>query len=156
MIASRPRRSSGFTLLEIMIVTAIIGMLLSMAIPTFKTVRRSTQNTTYANDVRTIAGLMEQYATEYGVWPSTSAAGAVPTGLEDSINDRIWTQRNSLGGQFFLLRNEGNVVAGIASEGHNADLQQILSIDEKMDDGSLIAGIIRLDGTRLIYVLQSN
>ena len=139
-----------------MIVTAIIGMLLSMAIPTFRTVRRSTQNTTYANDARTIAGVMEQYATEFGVWPAASAAGAVPAGLEESINDRIWTERNSLGGQFFLLRNEGNVVAGIASEGHHADLEQILAIDEKIDDGSLISGLIRLDGTRLIYVLESN
>lgn len=150
------RTRRGFTLLEIMIVAAIIGMLLSIAIPTFRSVRRSSQNTAFANDLRAISSVLEQYATEHGVWPVGSLPGAIPTGLEGSLNDRVWTARNPIGGQFFIVRDESGARAGIGCVGHVAQIDQIAELDSKIDDGGLASGLLRLDGDRIVYILERN
>jgi len=55
-------RRSGFTLVEIMIVVAIIGMLASIAIPAFLKSRGSAQTTACINNLRQIDAAKEQWA----------------------------------------------------------------------------------------------
>jgi len=57
--------NQGFTLVEIMIVVAIIAMLASIAVPGFLRARKRSQGTMIKNDLRLIDGAMEQYAIEY-------------------------------------------------------------------------------------------
>lgn len=54
-------RRSGFTLIEIMIVIAIVGVLAAIAVPSFREARkRANQRACYAN-IKTIAGALIQY-----------------------------------------------------------------------------------------------
>jgi len=55
---------SGFTLVEIMIVVAIIGLLAAIAIPNFVRARESAQLNSIANNLRILEGAKEQYALE--------------------------------------------------------------------------------------------
>jgi type II secretion system protein G len=57
---------SGFTLVEIMIVVAIIGLLAAIAIPNFVKARESAQAKTCVNNLRQIDGAVDQYALENG------------------------------------------------------------------------------------------
>ena len=59
-------RIHGFTLVEIMIVVAIIGLLAVIAIPGFMRARRRAQATEITNDLRLIAAAVDQYAIETG------------------------------------------------------------------------------------------
>src|SRR5437879_4166064 len=61
-IRLRPR--SGFTLVEIMIVVAIIGLLAVIAIPNFMKSRETTQVKTCINNLRQIDGVKQQWALE--------------------------------------------------------------------------------------------
>jgi prepilin-type N-terminal cleavage/methylation domain-containing protein len=65
----------GFTLVEIMIVVAIIALLAAIAVPGFLRARKRSQGTTIKNDLRLIDAGIDQYAIEYNLasGPVTSA-----------------------------------------------------------------------------------
>lgn len=60
------KKRVGFTLVEIMIVVAIIGLLAAIAIPAFMKARNSARRNACVNNLRQIDGAKDQYALEYG------------------------------------------------------------------------------------------
>jgi prepilin-type N-terminal cleavage/methylation domain-containing protein len=62
-----PSRWAGFTLVEIMIVVAIIGLLAAIAIPNFVKARAKSQATACINNLRQIEAAVQQVAIEKGL-----------------------------------------------------------------------------------------
>jgi len=58
------KRREGFTLVEIMIVVAIIALLAAIAVPGFLRARKRSQATRILNDLRMIDSAVDQYAIE--------------------------------------------------------------------------------------------
>ncbi len=58
------QRRGGFTLVEIMIVVAIIALLAAIAVPGFLRARKRSQATRILNDLRLIDAAVDQYAIE--------------------------------------------------------------------------------------------
>ena len=95
--AAKSRR--GFTLVEIMIVVAIIALLAAIAVPGFLRARKRSQASKILNDLRMIDSAVDQYAIE------TNRKTGDVVGVTD------WTNYVKKG---TLLYNSGNSLLGTA------------------------------------------
>ena len=75
MLTKFNKRRGGFTLVEIMIVVAIIALLAAIAVPGFLRARKRSQASRVLNDLRLIDSAVDQYAIETA--KSTGSAVAV-------------------------------------------------------------------------------
>jgi prepilin-type N-terminal cleavage/methylation domain-containing protein len=64
MMNTPPLSRKGFTLVEIMIVVAIIALLAAIAVPSFLRARKRSQASRILNDLRMIDSAIDQYAIE--------------------------------------------------------------------------------------------
>ena len=66
MIQKLQSKRSGFTLVEIMIVVAIIALLAAIAVPNFLRARKRSQATRVLEDLRDLDHALDQYAIDNG------------------------------------------------------------------------------------------
>src|SRR5690349_13378921 len=79
MLNKMNKRRGGFTLVEIMIVVAIIALLAAIAVPGFLRARKRSQASRILNDLRLIDSAVDQYAIE-----TNKASG-------QAVNTTDWT-----------------------------------------------------------------
>jgi prepilin-type N-terminal cleavage/methylation domain-containing protein len=79
MKTNKVTRKAGFTLVEIMIVVAIIGLLAAIAIPNFVKARQTAQTNACINNLRIIDAAKQQWALEKG---QQSSATPTDTDIE--------------------------------------------------------------------------
>src|SRR5579864_1646906 len=115
MNRSKAKSHSGFTLVEIMIVVAIIALLAAIAVPGFLRARKRSQASRILNDLRMIDSACDQYAIE------TNRTSGATVAITD------WTNYLKKGS---LLYNSGNSLLGSAYGAQTVDtIPQVPSAD---------------------------
>lgn len=150
------RSRSAFSLVEIMIVMAILLDLAVIALPAFIRSRNSAQNTKFATDLRTCAGAFEMYAAENNKYPASAPAGQVPTGMNIYLRGFPWSDRNSLGGSWVWATQYQNTTAAVVCQFTNPmDEVRMTDIDSRFDNGILATGAFReVDTTHFMYIVE--
>jgi prepilin-type N-terminal cleavage/methylation domain-containing protein len=102
----KSKSSSAFTLVEIMIVVAIIALLAAIAVPGFLRARKRSQASKILNDLRLIDSAVDQYAIE-----TNKASGSI-------VNVSDWTNYLKKGSQLY---NTGADLFGNAYNNQTVD-----------------------------------
>ena len=97
MLNKLNKRRGGFTLVEIMIVVAIIALLAAIAVPGFLRARKRSQASRILNDLRMIDSAVDQYAIETN------------RKTNDPVNTADWTNYLKKGS---VLYNSGKSILG--------------------------------------------
>lgn len=147
---------SAFTLVELMIIVAILGDLAIIALPAFLRSRNMAQNTKFISDLRTCSGAFEMYAAENNKYPATTAPGTVPSGMAVYLHGFPWTSGNSIGGSWiWSLGYQGSTAAVVSEFPHAMDDIRMTDIDTRFDNGILATGAFRnADPTHYFYIVE--
>lgn len=157
-------RARGFTLVEIMVVVAIISFLAMMAVPAFRKLQSRARATATANDLRVFETAFETYASEKGVFPPSASPGELPPEMAGRIKGDDWTQASPIGGHFTWERNVdfgGNKVSAAITitstsdstlTGNAAELEEL---DRILDDGNLSTGNLIFGGSgSVVWIVE--
>ena len=128
MLQSIRKSRGGFTLVEIMIVVAIIALLAAIAVPGFLRSRKRSQATAILNDARVIDGSIDQYAIENNMIGSSTVQTSLLRGYFKP-NSRLYIQAGSttsltdiLGNAYTIGTFDAGVKVNTATEANFTDV----------------------------------
>ncbi|HSX17843.1 MAG TPA: type II secretion system protein [Candidatus Saccharimonadales bacterium] len=85
-MVSLKRKSSGFTIVELLIVIVVIGILAALVIVTYNGIQQKARDTERKTDINAQHGQVEAYQAENGKYPTLG-----------NMQDRSWVQTNLKG-----------------------------------------------------------
>ena len=152
------QKCSGFTLLEIMLVVAIIGLLTVLAIPYFMKHRMRVENITFMDQQRILLASLDRQAITEGNYPPDSPVATMPANLSEYMPRNIhWDKKTPIGGYWDWDNNNNpptssHIYAGLVVNNPNRTTLQMKEIDEKLDDGNLATGNFRRHENGYIFI----
>ena len=160
-------KKSAFTLVELMIIVAIMADVMIVAMPAFIRARNMAQNTKFVTDLRTAVAAFEMYAAEVNRYPADSAPGVIPTGSRASdpgmtvyLNGMAWDSSTAIGGRWDWEPNKWNATAqvgvtyGGGAPGKPDDVR-MADIDFRIDNAALSTGSFRKqDDNSYMYIIE--
>lgn len=78
------RKQGGFTIIELLIVIAIIGILATLVLTNFQGAQAKGRDTVRKNDINSIYQKLEEYYNENGGYPDGDLAGTVAVGINNA------------------------------------------------------------------------
>ncbi len=128
MLRQELNNRSGFTLVEIMIVVAIIALLAAIAVPGFLRARKRSQATAILNDARVIGGAIDEYAIENTVLGSSTFTSSRLKGFFKPAS-RLYVEAGAgtafndiLGNNYSYGTFDGNIVVNSSSTANFTDV----------------------------------
>ncbi len=150
------RRAAGFTLIEIMIVVAIIALLAVIALPSFLRAREQTRKTQFVNSLRVARDAADLFVTEHNGYPSDVTRGVLPAGMATYFNGHFdWTAPTPVGGRWDWDYKVFGFTAGVSVVSPDESPEEMVKIDAMIDDGDLTTGAFRQTaGGRYTWILE--
>ena len=148
------QRKSAFTLVEIMIVVAIIALIAGIALPSFMRARKRAQNIRFIAAMKVASEAFQMYAIEHTGYPADVGPAQVPDAMAPYFGKFAWTLPTPIGGLWDWDYGTVGVKAAISAYQPSVSEDQRLTIDEMIDDGNPDTGSVRVTGGRVTYVVE--
>jgi len=133
--------SAGFTLMEIMIVVAIIGLLAALALPSFQKARIKSQNSAFMNDLRIIDAAINQYIVENKKYPADVNEKIMPPELVPYLKGIDWSKPTPIGGYWDYDYNWG-MTCGIGVMGPQRTAAEMAELGNFVEYGGQFIQVI--------------
>ncbi|MEX0332562.1 MAG: type IV pilin protein [Puniceicoccaceae bacterium] len=145
-------KPGGFSSVELFVLTSVFGLLLLVAIPSYRDKQTNARAGELAEDLRSYGCALWDYHATTGSWPADSQPGAIPEGMGDRLAG--FSEPSPIGGQWDWEGPKACCSASICIDGVECSIRVIQRLDEIMDDGNLSMGLMRYEARRLIMVLD--
>ncbi|MHC5024104.1 MAG: type II secretion system protein [Planctomycetota bacterium] len=160
--AGRQRvRSTGFTLIEIMIVVALIAILAALVVPVIDTSTNEAQQIAFVADLRLFGDAAMRYHFDSGQWLEDSSTGVLPAGWASYIDEEKWTSLTPIGGAWDCELDSYGVKSALGVDfanggGMDRDDAYMEQIDAIFDDGDLTTGQFRRIAAGRYYIVLAD
>jgi general secretion pathway protein G len=141
------RQNQGFTLLELLVVMAILALLVGLGLRTFGSIQQKSRDTKRKQDLASISKTLELYYNDFGHYPLSdngqmlacgeAAAEACVFGdvWQDSSNSTLYMSKlpqDPGGGQYYYLADElGRQYQLFAYLENSEDVDVVLGLDQQ-------------------------
>ena len=141
---------AGFTIIELMVVVATIGILALLGVPSVRLAKDRTEATATANDLRVFTEAVEFYSTAEGAYPNTMVYTAMPPEISSYL-PLVWKDGTY---SWFYIKSDDFTYVYVYNLGFSAE--QSVRLDDIIDDGNIATGDVRiaLNGSGLVYLFD--
>ena len=139
-----PNSCKGFTLIETMVVIAVIGILAAIAIPNYISYRKKANIANAISDLKKFEQGFIAYAIDEGGFPNDSHL-VLPDQpkMANYINPADWGRTTPMGGTYNWEGPDNYPYAGISIFEGTAAEKDLKLLDRMFDDGDLTQGKFR-------------
>lgn len=137
-----------------MVVVAIIGVLVALAIPAFQKARESVQINRFIADLRVASDSFTMYDLDNGGYPPDVTPGVMPDGMDEYLRKMDWNEQTTIGGQWDWDLEQFGFHAGVSVYQPAWPAERMVSVDERLDDGDLTSGLFRERPNGYIYIIE--
>ncbi len=139
----KPSVCGGFTILELMIVSVIVGILASIVMPSYRQHIRKARLTGMVTTLSSFRKSFEFYRLQYGRFPRDSHV-VLPQGMQGEISETVWRAETAIGGHYNWEGPNNYPYSGVSVLNATAPSAEIALLDRLIDDGDLSTGQFRL------------
>jgi prepilin-type N-terminal cleavage/methylation domain-containing protein len=150
-------KRDGFTLIDVMMVVAIIALLASLAMPNFLKSRHNAQVTIFITQLTKLVGGFETYSIIEGGYPPDTTPGVLPDGMDAYFSkSSIWASTTPIGGYWDWDYNQTSfgARAGVSVYQPSLSDDEMEKIDVRIDDGNLYTGRFRKRHNGFISIIE--
>ncbi len=155
VIARRKKKIQGFSLVELLIVVAVLGILASMVIPQFAMADAAAEQATFARSIGRFNEAAQIYMNATGELVEDASSGQLPTGWEPYVDERGWVSPTPVGGVWDFEQNSFGFTSCFGvhflDPNENPGDTYMEDIDRLIDDGNLNTGSFRKIDTDRYY-----
>ena len=156
---TKTHRHTGFTLLELLIVTVILGILASLVIGSVSDGAEDATHMSFIQSGRTLQQAARRYHLETGEHLEAADSGVLPAGFENYVQENRWNS-TPLGGVWDTELGTGGVSVSLGvhfnGTGATRDDAYMTEVDAIFDDGDLTTGDFRKIGAdRFAFVVAN-